>query len=269
MAALRVVDGDVLTPGDAGFDEARSVWNERLAFEPSVIVRCVSAADVLAGIDHARREGLAVSIKGGGHSYGLTVAEGSLLLDLSNMKALEIAADAGSVTIGPGVTCADLDAATESENLGVTTPTASSVGVIGAALGGGTGWLSRVFGHTLDNVRSLVVATADGEIVTANQNQEPELFWGMRGAGANLGVTLVAELDLHHFEHVMLAGQVIYPLGDAVSMLSFFRDFMEGAPNGLQCLPFMFRVPPIEPFPEEYHGQPALDFVVGHTDIGA
>jgi FAD/FMN-containing dehydrogenase len=261
------IRGDVLEPNDPGFDETRGLWNVKLDRRPDAIARCTSSDDVVTAIDFARNHGARLSVKGGGHSYAAnSVADGGLLVDLSPMKAIEVDAEAATATVAGGVSCAELDAATQEHGLATPTPTASSVGVVGAALGGGAGYLSRRYGLTTDNVISAEVVTADGRRVRASADENEDLFWALRGGGGNFGVVTALELQLHEVGPYVLSGQIIYPFHDAGSHLQFFRDFMAEAPDEFQCYPFCFRVPPIDVFPEETHGQPVLDFVIYHQD---
>lgn len=262
-----LVEGQVLSPGDAGFDASRSVWNARFDRTPSAVVRCVGAADVAAAVRWAAARGVPLSVKGAGHSYaGHTVGEGDLLLDMSALSGIKVRAGERRVTVQAGATWAALDSATQHHGLATTGPTVSSVGVAGSTLAGGTGWLSRKFGHSLDNLLSVELVTAQGDLVTASAETEAELFWGLRGAGQNLGVATSLEFELHDVGPRVLAGQIIYPFDEAERMLATFAEYMRTAPDDFQCLPFTFRVPPIDAFPSEFHGQPVLDFVVFHTD---
>lgn len=264
------ISGRVFVPADAGFDEARALWNMRLDRRPDVVAQCSRAGDVRASIGFARDHGLRVSVKGGGHSYAAkSVADGGVLIDLSAMKSIHVDVDARTVSVGPGVTCAELDAATQRFGLATPTPTVSSVGAIGAALGGGGGYLSRKYGLMVDNIVSAGVVTANGQLVRASADDHADLFWALRGGGGNFGVVTILELRLHEVGPEVLAGQVVYPFDDAGELLRFFRDFMADAPNEFQCYPFSFKVPPIEAFPERTHGSPVLDFVLYHEDADA
>jgi len=264
---LSSVVSRLLESSDAGFDEARALWNTRFDRRPDLIVRCTSSEDVKASIDFAREQGLRLSVKGGGHSYAAnSVADGGLLIDLSPMKAVRVNAEAKTVTVEGGVTCAETDAATQEHGLATPTTTVSSVGVIGAALGGGSGYLSRKYGLMIDNVISAEVVTADGRRLRAASDENADLFWALRGGGGNFGVVTSLELRLHEVGPQVLSGQIIYPFDRADELLRFFRDFMAEAPDEFQCYPFCFRVPPIDLFPEETHGQPVLDFVLYHQD---
>jgi FAD/FMN-containing dehydrogenase len=267
---LDLVAGEVIGSSDVGFDDTRGLWNVRFDRRPDLIARCLTSGDVKAAVDYAREGGMRLSVKGGGHSYAAnSVADSGLLIDLSHMKAITVDAEARTVVVEGGVTGAELDAASQAFGLATPTPTVSSVGVIGAALGGGGGYLSRKFGLTLDNILSAEVVTADGRQVHASANENPDLFWAIRGGGGNFGVITSMELRLHKVGPQVLAGQIIYPFDKATDHLRFFREFMSNAPDEFQCYPFFFRVPPIDLFPEETHGQPVLDFVICHQDPGA
>lgn len=263
-------EGEVLTPGDEGFDDSRRVWNARFDREPEVIARCLGPDDVTAAVAWAAERDLPVYVKGGGHSYaGHTVGDGGLLLDLSPMSGIKVLAEDRRAKVQGGATWAAFDSAAQQHGLATTGPTVSSIGVAGSTLCGGTGWLSRRYGHALDNLVSVEVVTPDGDMVTASAEVEPDLFWGIRGAGQNFGVVTSLEFQLHEVGPQVLAGQIIYPFDEAERMLAAFAELMRTAPDEFQCLPFTFRVPPIDAFPSAWHGEPVLDFVVFHTDPGA
>jgi FAD/FMN-containing dehydrogenase len=266
----RQVSGPVLGATDDGYDEARSIFNRRFDRRPDIIVRCQHADDVRIAVDFARQEDLTLSVKGAGHSYaGNTIGDGGLLIDLSLMKAIRVDVESRTAIVQPGVTCAELDLATQEHGLATPSPTVSSVGVAGAALGGGTGYLSRKYGLALDNLLSVDIVVADGRRLRASEEEHPDLFWALRGAGANFGVATSLKFRLHEVGPEVLAGQIIYPFDPRGELLRFFRSFMAAAPEGFQCYPFMIRIPPLEQFPERFHGHPALDFVVFHIDPDA
>jgi FAD/FMN-containing dehydrogenase len=264
------VRGQVIGPGDDGYDAARHMWNARFDRRPDLVAQCLDADDVAAAVRWARRNDVPISVKGGGHSYaGNTVANGGLLIDLGRMTGIRVRPDDRIAVVEAGATWAELDSATQHHGLATTGVTVSSVGVAGSTLGGGSGWLSRRFGNAIDNLLAVEIVTADGEQVRASDDENPDLFWAMRGAGANFGVATSFEFDLHEVGPEVLAGQIIYPFDDAEELLRSFRSFMADAPDDFQCFPFTFRVPPIDVFPAEYHGQPVLDFVVLHLDPSA
>lgn len=268
-----LLTGPVLAPGDPGFGDARTVWNARFIRTPALVARCEGPEDVSAAITFARRNGLEISVKGGGHDYaGNTVGEGTLLLDLSGLRTVEVDPDARVARIGAGCTWADADAATTPHGLASSGGTVSTVGVAGFTLGGGAGWLARSAGLAVDNLRSAEVVTADGEIRTASADENPDLFWALRGGGGNFGVVTNFETGLHPVPEQVLSGQVIYPGERAGELLRFYRDTFRDAPDELACFPFLLRIPPLEIFPAEWHGKLAFDFVLawfGDPDEGA
>ncbi len=267
---LELPAGDILRPDDDDFDDARAIWNARFDRSPDRIARCVTTEDVVEAVAYAVTNDLPLSVKAAGHSYaGTGVRDAGLLIDLSGMNDISLDADDRSVTIGPGVTCAELDRATQKYGLATPTPTVSSVGVVGASLGGGGGYLTRKYGLTLDNVIEAEIVTADGRQLHVSEQQHPDLFWAIRGGGGNFGIVTSLKLRVHQVGPEVLAGQVIYPFDDAGRMLRAFRDFMNEAPDEFQCYPFCFRVPPIDLFPPETHGLPVLDFVMYHEDADA
>lgn len=259
------LDGSVLLPGDDGYDEARSMWNGRFERRPAVVARCASSEDVSAAVRFARDEGMPLSVKGGGHSYaGNTVLEDSLLIDLSALDSVEVDAEARRVVVGGGARWGSVDAATQEHGLATVGGTVSTVGVAGFTLGGGSGWLTHKHGLALDNLRSAEVVTASGDIVRADDDENPDLFWALRGGSGNFGVVTAFEFALHPVGPEVLAGQVFYPFERSKELLRFYRDYFLDAPDEVMCYPFFIRVPPIELFPEPFHGKLALDFVIAY-----
>lgn len=262
--------GVVLTPGDRGYDEARSVFNARFDRHPDLVLCCRDTGDVKTGVDYARESSLLLSVKGGGHSYAAnTIGDGGLLLDLSPMKQIEVDPGARTVRVGPGVRWRELDARTQEHGLAAVGGTVSTVGVAGFTLGGGNGYLSRKHGMAVDNLLAAEVVTADGRIVRASEQENADLFWALRGGSGNFGVVTSFELALHEVGPEVLAGQAVYRFSDAARVLRSYREFMNNAPDEVQCYAFVLKVPPIPEFPEEFHGQVAVDLVMFHTDPGA
>lgn len=269
----RTIQGTIARPGQKSFETARTVWNARFLRSPALIARCLESEDVAAAVRFARHEGMALSVKGGGHDYaGNTVAEGSLLIDLGPMDSVEVDVTARRAVVGAGATWGQVDGATYPHGLATPGGTVSSVGVAGFSLGGGSGWLTRKHGLAVDNVQAARIVTASGEIVRADERENPDLFWAIRGGGGNFGVVTSFEYALHALAPQVLAGQVFYPLERAAEILRFYRDRFRDAPDELMCYPFFIRVPPMEPFPEAYHGRVVLDLVVawlGPVEDGA
>lgn len=260
-----IVEGVVLQPDDPGFHQARSVWNARFDRKPRLIVRCREADDVVASVNFAREEALSVSVKGGGHDYaGNTVGDGGILVDLSLMRDVSVYPEDRRAVVQPGATWADLDAATQAHGLATPGGTVSSVGVAGFTLGGGAGWLTRKYGLAVDNLVAAEMVTAGGEVVGASAEENSELFWGLRGGGGNFGIVTRFEYRLHAFGPEILAGQILYPLERAETLLRWYRDFMKKAPDEIGVFPFFIRIPPLPAFPSEIHGKVVLDFVVAY-----
>jgi len=270
QALVAAVSGEVLAPGDPGYDEARSVWNVRFDRRPDLIVRCHRAEDVQAAVNAARDHGQPLSVKSGGHAYAAnTVGEGGLLIDLSPMNQVTVDARARTAKVGPGARWGEVAVATEKHGLAAVGGTVSTVGVAGLALGGGSGYLSPKHGMAVDNLLSAEVVTADGRRVRASADENPDLFWALRGGSGNFGVVTSLELRLHELGPEILAGQIVHRFEDAGRILRLYRDFMQQAPDEVQAYAFVLRIPPIPAFPEEYHGQLAVDLVVFHPDPAA
>lgn len=229
----RQLDGDLLLPGDDGYDAARTVWNASIDRKPGMIVRCTSAADVVAGVNFARIHQLPLSVKGGGHNVaGRAVCDGGLMLDLSPMKGIEIDAERQSARVEPGVLWEELDRATQAHGLATVGGVVGSTGIAGLTLGGGQGWLTGKYGLTLDNLLSVDVVLADGRQLRASEDEHPDLFWAMRGAGANFGVVTAFTYRLHPVSTV-LGGLVIHSVDRARDVLRFYRDFAISQPDEL------------------------------------
>lgn len=254
--------GVLIQPDDPAFDVARRLWNGRFEPRPLGIVRCETAADVAATIATARERGLPLGVKGGGHSYaGLSLQDGGLAVDLSPMRSVDVDAAARRVTVGGGATWAEVDAATQAHGLATPGATVSTVGVGGYLLGGGTGYLSRRFGMAVDNLIAAEVVTADGRTVRASDDENPDLFWALRGGGGNFGVATRFELRLHEVGPEVITVQAFHLMDGARDVLRFYRDFMDVAPDELNAYAFVLRTPPVAPFPEETRGRPAVALV--------
>ena len=263
------VRGGIVKPGDESYDQARAVWNGRFDRRPAAIIRCHDADDVKAGIDFAHRRGLRLAVRAGGHSNaGHSAIDGGLLVDLSLMKGVEVDPESKTARVQPGVKWGEFNPVAEEHGLATPGGTVSTVGVAGFTLGGGGGYLTRKYGMAVDNLLSVEVVTADGRFVRASSEENPDLFWAIRGGGGNFGVVTSFEFRLHEVGPEVLAGQIMHRLDDTPNLLRSFREFMRNAPDELQVYPFFLRIPPIDAFPEEFHGQVVLDFVVFHEDAG-
>ena len=254
--------GQLLLPDDDGYDAARAVWNGMIDRRPAAIARCESPADVLACVRFARSSGLPLSVKAGGHQVaGKAVCDDGLVVDLSEMDGVRVDPETRTALVDPGATLGQFDR--EAQTFGLATPAGvhSGTGVAGLTLGGGIGWLARSFGLTSDNLVAADVVTADGELVYASEDEHPELFWALRGGGGNFGIVTSFEFQLHPVGPEVLTAQLFHRLEDAEQVLRAYRDVMADAPDELACYPMVMKVPPVEGFPPELHGRPALALV--------
>ena len=226
--------GHVLRPGDAAYDEGRKLWNGMFDRRPALIARCAGTADVISAVTFARAQGLQVAVRGGGHSFpGHSVCDGGLVIDLSAMKAIRVDPAARTARAQPGVKWIEFDHETQAFGLATTGGTVSDTGIAGLTLGGGLGWLSGKHGLTVDNLISADVVTADGRVLAASATENPDLFWGLRGGGGNLGVVTSFEYQLHEVGPTILGGMVAYPLNKTKEVLRFYRAFNKAAPDEL------------------------------------
>jgi FAD/FMN-containing dehydrogenase len=251
------VGGVVFSRADEGYEEARLVWNgAHDAARPAVVVRCTNADDVAAAIGFARSQGLAVAVRGGGHSVaGFSTSDGGLVIDLSPMQGVRVDAQARRVLVGGGAVWADVDQATQKQGLATTGGLISTTGVAGYTLGGGIGWLMRKHGLACDNLVAAEVVTADGRVVRASGDENPELLWGLRGGGGNFGVVTEFELELHEVGPLVYAGPIFYPAEAAPALLRLLRSWSASAPDEITALANLMTAPPLPVIPEAWHGK--------------
>jgi FAD/FMN-containing dehydrogenase len=225
--------GLLLRPGDDGYDAARRVWNGMIDRRPALIARCAGPADVIATVRFAREHGLLLAVKGGGHNItGNAVCDGGLMLDLSAMKSVRIDPIQLTARAEAGLTWGEYNHETQAFGLASTGGVVSTTGIAGLTLGGGLGWLQGKHGLAIDNLLSVDLVTADGRLVTTSAEENPDLFWGLRGGGGNFGVVTSFEYRLHPVTSV-LAGMVVHPIGRAKEVLRFYRDFCRGCPDAV------------------------------------
>jgi FAD/FMN-containing dehydrogenase len=223
---------------------------------PALIVRCATASDVQACVRFAAQHRVLTTIKGGGHNIaGNAVADQALMIDLSRMKRVEIDVEARRARVQPGATLGEFDA--EAQRFGLATPLGinSTTGVAGLTLGGGFGWLTRKHGLTVDNLLGAEVVTADGALRTANDRENPDLFWALRGGGGNFGVVTSFEFQLHEVGPEVLAGLIVHPFDQARGLLDAYRSFVAGTPDELSCWLVFRKAPPLPFLPPQWHGQ--------------
>ena len=227
-ASLR---GELLRPGDVGYDEARKVWNGMIDKRPALIARCAGVADVMNCVNFARSNDLLVAVRGGGHNVaGNAVCDGGLVIDLSRMKGIRVDPARRTARAEPGLTWREFDRETQAFGLATTGGQISTAGIAGLTLGGGWGYLARRYGLSCDNLLSADLVAASGQFLTASAAENPDLFWALRGGGGNFGVVTSFEYQLHPVGQV-LAGIVAYPFQKAKEVLELFRDFTSAAPD--------------------------------------
>jgi FAD/FMN-containing dehydrogenase len=255
--------GAVCLPGEAGYDEARAIWNAMIDRRPGLVLRCAGAADVMRAVRFAGANGLLIAVRGGGHNIaGNAVCEGGLMIDLSPMRSVRVDPTARKTWVEPGATLGDLDKETQAFGLAVPTGINSTTGVAGLTLGGGFGWITRKFGLTIDNLLSTDVVTADGELVRASEKANSDLFWALRGGGGNFGIVTCFEFQLHPVGPQVLAGLIVHPFADAPDLLRAYRRIVADAPDELTCWVVMRKAPPLPFLPEEWHGREVLVFAL-------
>lgn len=244
--------GALVAVGDPGYDVHRKVWNGSIDRYPALIARCAGVADVIASVRFARRTGLEVAIRGGGHSFpGLSSCDGGMVIDLSCMKGVRVDPEARTARVQPGVLLGELDRETQAFGLAVPAGIVTHTGVAGLTLGGGIGWLQRKYGLTIDQLVSVDVITADGEFVKANEHENPDLFWGVRGGGGNFGIVTEFEFRLHPLGPVVVAGPIIWALEDSPRVMRFYRDWIEEVPDELTTIVVHRQAPALPAVPEE------------------
>ncbi len=220
-------------PSTTGYDTSRRVWNGMIDRRPALIARCATPADVRTAVKLARTEGMPISVRGGGHSVaGTAVCDDGLMIDLSAMKDVRVDAQSREAFASPGVLWGEFDAATQAHGLATTGGQVSHTGIAGLTLGGGLGYLMGKHGAACDNLLSVDVVTADGESLVASEEQNADLFWAMRGAGANFGIVTSFRYRLHPLDQV-LAGMLLYPRERAAELIAFHREFLVGTPDEL------------------------------------
>jgi FAD/FMN-containing dehydrogenase len=257
--------GAVLAPGSAEYDEARPLFNAMVGTRPSMIAQCSSPADVAAAIRHAREHGLEIAVRGGGHSVaGMSSTEGGLVVDLRRMTDVQVDPAARTVRVAGGATMSHLDRALEPHGLAAVGGRVSTTGVGGFTLGGGTGWLDRRFGLACDNLLSADLVTASGELVTASEEEHPELFWALHGGGGNFGVATALTFRAHELP-VMTACLLLWEAELAEEVLRAFRDVIETGPYDVGGGAFYLTGPSEEFVPEHLVGRATLLVLVTFT----
>jgi FAD/FMN-containing dehydrogenase len=248
--------GTLVTAGDPGYDEARTIWNAMIDRRPAVIVRAKSAQDVVEAVKVAKEHGLLLAVRGGGHNIaGNAVCQGGLMLDLSAMNGVQIDAQAKNARVEPGAKLGEFDSAAQAHGLATPLGINSTTGVAGLTLGGGFGWISRKYGLTVDNLLGADVVTADGKLQHVSDKENPDLFWAIRGGGGNFGVVTAFEFRLHPVGPEVLAGLIVHPFTNAKQLFEGYRTFVAQAPDELTVWVVMRKAPPLPFLPAEWHGK--------------
>jgi FAD/FMN-containing dehydrogenase len=258
--------GQLVRPTDDGYDEARAIWNGAHDRRPALIVRCAGVADVMRAVDFSRSENLPVAVRGGGHSIpGFSSCDGGVVIDLSAMTAVRVDPSGRTAVAEAGCTWADLDHETQAFGLAVTGGLVSSTGIAGFTLGGGIGWLMRKVGLACDNLLAADVVTADGQLVHASADENPELLWGLRGGGGNFGIATSLQYRLHPVGPMLLAGPIFFAGDRAEEVLRFYRDWVPTLPDELTTLANLITAPPAPFLPAAVHGKPLVAVVAVHA----
>jgi FAD/FMN-containing dehydrogenase len=248
--------GELLRPQDPGYEAARKVWNGSISRFPALIARCAGVADVIAAVKFAKDSGLLVAVRGGGHSFpGLSVCDGGLVIDLSLMKGISVDPEARTVRAQAGVLLGELDRETQEFGLAVPSGIVTHTGLSGLALGGGINWLMRKYGLTIDQLLSVDLVTAEGELVKASETENPDLFWGVRGGGGNFGIVTEFTFRLNPVGPIVLAGPIFWLMEESPNVLRFYREWIAEAPDELMTIVIHRKAPPLPFVPRELHGK--------------
>jgi FAD/FMN-containing dehydrogenase len=246
--------GELITAGDAGYDEARKVYNGSIDKRPAMIARCFDVSDVITSVNFARENNMLVSVRGGGHNAGgLGICDDGLVIDLSQIRYTHVDPKSKTIRVGGGSQWGDVDHAGHAFGLGVPAGIISTTGVGGLALGGGVGYLSRKYGLTIDNILEVDMVLADGSFVTANANENEDLYWAIRGGGGNFGI-ITSFLFRGNPVHTNFAGPTLWHIEHTERILKWYRDFILNAEEDLYGF-FATLTVPGPPFPEELHGK--------------
>jgi FAD/FMN-containing dehydrogenase len=248
--------GELVAPGERGYEEHRRIWNGSIDRRPALIARCAGVADVIAAVRFARELDLQVAVRGGGHSFpGLSVCNDGTVIDLGLMKGIRVDPDARTARVQAGALWGELDRETQAFGLATTGGIVTHTGVAGLTLGGGIGWLHRRYGLTIDQLLSVDLITADGEFVKASETENPDLFWGLRGGGGNFGVVTDFEFRLHPVGPIVFAGPIFWPMEKAPDLLRFYREWSAETPDELMTIVVQRRAPALDIVPAELQGE--------------
>ena len=255
----RRLRGELIHPRDTTYDGARKVWNGAISRFPALIVRCAGVADVIAAVRFARDTDLPVAVRSGGHSFaGLSTCDGGIVIDLGAMEGIRVDPEARTVRAQAGVLLGELDRETQSFGLAVPSGVVTHTGLSGLTLGGGIGWLMRKYGLTIDQLLSVDLITANGEFVKASENENADLFWGIKGGGGNFGIVTEFEFRLNPVGPTVLAGPVFWHMAESPNVLRFYREWIADVPDELMTLVVHRKAPALPVVPKELQGKPVI-----------
>lgn len=262
IANLRAsIRGRLIRKGDGDYDDARTLWNGMIDRRPGMIVQALDTNDIRLTVNFARENSLLLAVKSGGHQIaGHAVADGAILLDLSQMRGVQVDPGKATATVEPGCLLSDVDQKTQLHGLAVPLGINSTTGVAGLTLGGGFGWITGKHGLTIDNLLSAEVVCADGEVRVASASNNADLFWAIRGGGGNFGVVSSFIFALHPIGPEVLSGLIVHPLADGRTLLQSYRDICARAPDELTIWAVMRQAPPLPFIPQDWHGKEVLIF---------
>ncbi len=257
--------GELIRPNDAGYDEARRVWNGMIDKHPTLIARCADAEDVIRAVQFASSHNLLVAVRGGGHNVaGFGTCDHGIVIDVTRMKRIEVDPVSGIARAQSGLTWGEFDAATQALALGTTGGLVSTTGIAGFTTGGGIGWLMRKYGLALDNLLSVEMALADGQLVTASEKENADLFWGVRGGGGNFGIVTEFTFQLHPVGPLVFGGALFQPAAKAKELLQFYREWARALPDEMTTM-IAFLIAPPGPFvPPPLVGAPMVAVALCH-----
>ena len=268
-AFRRSFAGEIVTPDAAGYDDARRVWNAVFDRRPALVVRPSTVDDVIAAVRFGRERDLEIAVRGGGHSaVGHSTTDGGLVIDMRRMNAVSVDPARRLARTGGGALLGQLDIAAQEHGLVCPVGVVGHTGVAGLTLGGGVGRLQRRFGLTIDSLRAVELVTADGGVVRASPDEEPELFWGLRGAGANFGVATGLEFELHPFSGTLHRGVHVHPATDIHELWQIFRAFAAAAPDSIAAIFTVALAEPAANYPDPVVGRPIVVISYNHSGAG-
>ncbi|QSB14847.1 FAD-binding oxidoreductase [Natronosporangium hydrolyticum] len=258
--------GQLVGPTDPGYDDVRRCWNGMIDKRPALVVRCAGPSDVRVAVEFARKHGLPVAVRGGGHNVsGNAICDGGLVVDLSGMRGVRVDPANRTVRAEGGATIGDLDRETQVFGLAVPMGVVSETGIAGLTLGGGLGWLRRRYGLSCDNLLSVDLVTASGELITVEPGQHPDLWWALAGGGGNFGVVTSFEFRAHPVGPEVYFAFVLHPRERAAAALRQWREWAADAPDEISSFAVLWRVPELPELPPEQHGRPAVVLLAMHS----